>query len=90
MINVDRIITISLKEKHERRASTEKELSKLGIQTNFFIAERDQGHEERGCFNSHLQVCKEALQDISCQSLLVFEDDVKIRAFTQKHIHQMN
>lgn len=89
MINADRIVTISLEENHARRASTEAELAKLSLHTDFHLAQRDRGHEERGCFNSHLAVCKEALQ-AGCQSLIVFEDDVRILAFTGRQITAVN
>lgn len=89
MINVDRIVTISLKENHTRRTLAQTELSKLNLKTDFFLAERDSGHEERGCFNSHRQVCKQALDD-GCQTLLIFEDDIKVLPYQQKQIDRVN
>jgi len=89
LIKVDKIVTISLEENESRRLATQRELSKLKLETEFFLAKRDQGHEERGCFNSHLQVCREALYS-GCQSLLVFEDDVRILPYTEKQISRLN
>ncbi len=89
MIDVDKIVTISLKENHARQNQTQKELEKLQLKTDFFFAQRDEGHEERGCFHSHSRVCKQAL-DEHCRSILVFEDDVKILPFQQKQIEQIN
>jgi len=89
MIDVDKIVTISLRENEERRKLTKSELLKLNLKTEFFIADRDPENGERGCFNSHLQVCQQALAD-QCQSVLVFEDDVKILPFTAKQITAIN
>ena len=89
MIKVDKVVTISLAENQARRESTQSELDKLKLKTDFLLAKRDKGHEKRGCFNSHLQVCREALFS-GCQSVLVFEDDVKILPFSQTQIDRIN
>jgi GR25 family glycosyltransferase involved in LPS biosynthesis len=89
MINVSKIVTISLKENETRRQQTVSELSKLGLTTEFFLAEKDIGHGERGCFNSHLTVCKQGLAD-DCEYLLVLEDDLRIREFKPRQIEQIN
>lgn len=90
MIQVDKIITISLEGNHKRQKSTQRELEKLALETEFYLAKRDVGHEERGCFNSHLQVCQNALQDELCSTVLVLEDDVKILPFTTTQIDRIN
>lgn len=89
MINVDKVITISLNESHQRRLSTQKELAKIGLNTHFHIVERSHGDEERGCFNAHLAVCKKGLAE-NCHSLLVCEDDVKLLPYTMQQIDRIN
>lgn len=89
MIQVDRVVTISLAENQSRRETTQSELNKLQLKTDFFLAARDKGHEERGCFNSHLTVCREALYS-GCQSVLILEDDVKILSFSKAQIKRIN
>lgn len=89
MIQVDKILTISLKENHARQKLTQAELAKLNVKTDFFLVDRDKGYEERGCFNSHLEACKQALKE-NCNTLLVFEDDVKILDFKQYQIDAIN
>lgn len=89
MINVDSVITISLKDNHIRQTSAQVELKKLGLTTEFLLAERDNGREERGCFNSHLAAAKEALA-AGAKHVLICEDDVKILPFTTKQITQLN
>ncbi len=89
MINVSKIVTISIKENEARRQQTLSELSKLGLTTEFFLAEKDIGHGERGCFNSHLAVCQQGLAD-DCNYLLVLEDDLRIREFKPRQIEQIN
>lgn len=89
MIKVDKIVTVSLKERQERRQLTESELAKLNLKTEFFLADRDRENGDRGCFDSHLKVCQQAFAD-QCNSVLVFEDDVKILPFTVKQIAAIN
>jgi len=90
MLQVDKIITISLRDNHERQLSTNRELEKLQLKTEFYLADRHVGHEEHGCFTSHQQACLSGLQDPNCQSLLVFEDDVKVLPYTAQQIEQIN
>ena len=89
MIEVDKIVTISLTADIERQEQTKKELEKLQLKTDFFLTERDIENRERGCFQSHVHVARNALHT-NIKSLLVFEDDVKILPFTQKQIGAIN
>ena len=89
MINVGKVTTISLQEEKNRQKQAEIELAKLQLQTDFFLAERDKENGERGCFNSHLQVCQKALRE-NHPFILVFEDDIRIRLFQQKQIDAIN
>lgn len=89
MIQVDKIITISLKENYDRQKLAQTEIAKLNLKTEFFFAERDKGHEERGCFHSHISVCQQALAN-NDKTLLVFEDDVRILSYHQTQINRIN
>ncbi len=90
MINVDSIFTISLHDQEERRKVARQEISKLHLETQWFLAERDStGNAEQGCFNSHVAVAKLALQN-NARTLLVFEDDVKILPFSQQQLLDLN
>ncbi len=90
MINVDKIVTISLKTDVARQQQTARELATLQLTTEFFLAEKDVSDRARGCFHSHVQVAKNALADEKCQSVLIFEDDVKILSYTPRQINAIN
>lgn len=89
MIHVDKIITISLQSREDRRVVANQELSKLNLRTEFLLSEPDRENSERGCFDSHVMAAKIAL-DNGCKSLLVFEDDVKILSFSLQQINAIN
>lgn len=89
MIKVDKIVTISLKHREDRRQLVMRELNKLKITTDFYLPEVDHDNRERGCFNSHLEVCKTALLQ-GHRHVLVFEDDVVIRPYHPKQIARIN
>lgn len=89
MIKVDNLVIISLQNDQIRQKTVLQEMAKLNLQAQFFLSERDKENGERGCFNSHVSVAKNALYD-DCQSLLVFEDDVKILNFTPQQIAAIN
>ena len=90
LIHLPNVITISLKENVDRQQSAVNELAKLGLKTTFLLVDRDRGHEERGCFNSHIAAVKQAMQDENCDYALICEDDVKILPFNQRQIKQIN
>jgi len=89
MLVVDKTIVISLKEQELRRQQTKIQLAKLGIKPNFLIVDRDVGHEERGCFNSHLLACKQVFTE-NLNHILICEDDVLIRAFQPEQLEKIN
>ncbi len=89
MLAVDKIVTISLKDNYQRRLLAEVELEKLQLETIYCLIDRDYGHEERGCFNSHIEVCRQALAE-NLDLILVCEDDVRIRHFHPKQINRIN
>lgn len=89
MINVEKIVTISLMNREDRRIIVKKELSKLNLQTEFFLTEPDKENRERGCFDSHVAVARHALRE-GCQSILIFEDDIKILPFSQNQMDAIN
>lgn len=89
MLNVDKIVTISLRENKIRQQSALHEINKLNLNTEFLLVDRDVENGERGCFNSHVTACKNALEE-NCQNILIFEDDIKIRPFKSKQINAIN
>lgn len=89
MIIVNRVVTISLREDVVRQEQACQELKKLQLQPEFFLPDPDKNNRERGCFNSHWQVACDALKD-GKESVLIFEDDVKILPFTDAQIAAIN
>lgn len=89
MLNVEKIVTISLNKNQARREQTQKELAALSLETEFHLVDRDIESAVRGCFNSHVEVAKQALAE-NRQNVLVFEDDVKTLPFTQQQIEDIN
>jgi glycosyl transferase, family 25 len=89
MLCVDQVITISLVHRSDRRDSINKELAALLLKTDFYLAHPDKENRERGCFNSHLTVCKNALA-LGLENVLVLEDDAKINHVTPAQITRIN
>lgn len=89
MLAVDQVVTISLIHRDDRRELVNRELSKLALKTDFYLAQADSENRERGCFNSHRAVCADAMR-AGLNNILVFEDDVKIRHFTTNQIARIN
>jgi hypothetical protein len=84
----DRIVVISLADRHDRRAEMTRELERVGAPLNaprvvFFDAIRptDRGEFQsigaHGCFMSHLETLRRAEAD-GVQRLLVMEDDLQV------------
>lgn len=90
MINVNSVVTISLRDQAKRRVLAEQEIRKLHLKTEWFLADPDPtGNSIQGCFNSHVSVAKQAEQN-KTQSILVFEDDVKILPYNERQIAAIN
>lgn len=70
----DRIYCINLKERKDRHALSKKVFEKHNIPVTYFITERHK-NGDRGCFNSHVTICKEAVEK-GFKRILIFEDDV--------------
>lgn len=89
-IQVDKVFTISLIDQEERREITKKEINKLGLEPNWFLTEREaSGNPEKGCFDSHVSIANLALKN-NYNHILVFEDDVKILAYSEKQLIAIN
>lgn len=70
----DDIVCINLDISTERKKHAQHYFDKLGIPARFFTAKKHPKGGMYGCFDSHIQVVKEAY-DKGLQNLLVFEDD---------------
>jgi GR25 family glycosyltransferase involved in LPS biosynthesis len=70
----DDVICINLDISTERRQHAQHYFDKLGIPARFFTAKKHPRGGMYGCFDSHIQVLKEAY-DKGLNNILVFEDD---------------
>ncbi len=73
---VDAAFCISLSENSSRRDILEKEWRKINVIPKYFLVDRHPENPEKGCFESHVRVCKNALKS-GYKTVLVFEDDVR-------------
>jgi GR25 family glycosyltransferase involved in LPS biosynthesis len=90
MITVNKTFTISLRDQEKRRALAQHEIKKLHTETDWFLADPDSASNSiKGCFASHVSVAKLALQN-KVESIMVFEDDVKILPYTKQQIDAIN
>ncbi|MBS1800798.1 MAG: glycosyltransferase family 25 protein [Acidobacteria bacterium] len=77
----ERIVVINLPERRDRRREMETQLEKFNLSAEFFPAVKvtEQGEwpslGARGCFLSHYNVLKQAL-DAGARNVLIFEDDL--------------
>ncbi|MBU2706667.1 glycosyltransferase family 25 protein [Zooshikella marina] len=72
---VDKAYCISLKERTDRQEIAKKNLSVLGNPVEFWLVEKDKDNPERGCYNSHRDIARHALEQ-GYQRVLIFEDDI--------------
>jgi hypothetical protein len=74
----DRIVCITMEGRDDRRRAAEETFAGLGILplVRFFTARRHPSGGRVGCFDSHIRVLSECLEDPACGTALVFEDDV--------------
>lgn len=71
---VDQIYCINLLERHDRYVETYRVFKSLGVIVNFYRTSRD-SNGGRGCFNSHVNVCRDAIR-CGFNKIAIFEDDI--------------
>jgi hypothetical protein len=67
-------VIINLKERKDREMLAQNNAKIMGLEVNFYYAERNHISGTIGCFESHQNVCRQALQK-GMKRLLVLEDD---------------
>lgn len=70
----DAIYAISLRENETQRREMDENLNQVGLKVNHFIADRHPKGSKYGCFHSHRQIMRDAL-DAGHHHILVLEDD---------------
>ena len=84
----DDIVCINLDSRKDRRKGTQKVFDLLNISGRYHTVSRHPKGGMYGCFDSHIQVIKEAY-DKGLSNLLVFEDDIKITpTYSNKQVHE--
>lgn len=88
---VDAVLCISLNEREDRRELVRQEIKKINAdaQLEFVLVNKDQEDPQRGCFNSHQQCARIALER-QYSRVLVLEDDVLFEGFTDEKIKTIN
>jgi hypothetical protein len=67
-------VVINLRERKDREALAQNSAKNMGLSIEFYYAERHKINGTMGCFESHQNVCREALKN-GKKRLLVLEDD---------------
>lgn len=88
-LNVDAAFCISLREREDRRRELEAELAPLGLDIEYYLADRDTGNPERGCFTSH-QACAAAALERGCRRVLMLEDDARLEQHDTRQTAAIN
>jgi glycosyl transferase family 25 len=88
-LDVDAVFCISLAEREDRREEIRTELEPLGLNIEFFLAERDSGNPERGCYTSH-QACAALALERGCRRVLMLEDDARLEQYDARQIKAIN
>ena len=82
----DRIICINLLDRPDKYDYMKKITNRLKIPIEFYRITRDPKSGEKGCYESHLKVIKNAYDD-NLQNVLIFEDDIlETTDYDLKHI----
>lgn len=88
-LQIDGVLCISLKDRHDRRELLLNEFKDSGLAIEFVIVEHDKENPERGCFYSHIR-CAEIALSRGLRSVLILEDDATLRNFQLKQITRIN
>lgn len=70
----DDIVCINLKDRTDRYEKSRIMFDKIGIPIRYYQPERHPISGQQGCFESHVNIIREAWNK-GCQNLLIFEDD---------------
>lgn len=88
-LEVDGVFCISLKEREDRREHLQKEFLPLGLDIEFYLAERDVDNPERGCYEPH-RACAAMAMERGYQRVLILEDDATLTMPTESVIARIN
>lgn len=88
-LQIDGVLCISLKDRHDRRELLLNEFKDSGLAIEFVIVEHDKENPERGCFDSHIR-CAEIALSRNFSNVLILEDDATLLSFNPKKIPQVN
>jgi len=84
----DDIVCISLDNRTDRRTDVSRVFNTLSIPVRFHIVKKDPRGGRWGCFQSHIDVIKNAY-DKGYQNILIFEDDVfQTKEYSTKSINK--
>jgi glycosyl transferase family 25 len=81
----DKIYCINLKHRTDRYNSSLKFFRKLNINVKYFLADKHPNGGRYGCFDSHINVIKDAFYN-NYNNILIFEDDVKIAKYYSNNL----
>ena len=87
-LNVDKAFCISLSEAEDRRELLDDEFRKLGVEVEYFLADR-MANPQLGCALSHQAVVHLAKEQ-GLKNVLIYEDDVRFYDFDVQQIGQIN
>jgi GR25 family glycosyltransferase involved in LPS biosynthesis len=79
---------ITLRDYDNRIIHTLNTFSEIGWQVPLYIAERDSEDPRRGCYTSHVNVMKKAI-DANVPYALVFEDDNSVNKESYEHLDEI-
>lgn len=88
-LDVDAAFCISLTEREERREALKTELEPLGLDIEFYLAERDSANPERGCYTSH-QACAALALERGYRRVLMLEDDARLEQHDTQQTRAIN
>lgn len=73
--DVEQIYCISLEDRIDRQEASKENLKILSHHVTHWLVPKDSENPERGCYNSHREIAKFALEK-NYSNIMVFEDDV--------------
>ncbi|MDR0702598.1 MAG: glycosyltransferase family 25 protein [Azoarcus sp.] len=73
-LDIDATLCISLNNREDRRASLLESFSKSGLDIEFFLVDKDEEDQQRGCYDSH-RACAQMILQRGYKRALILEDD---------------
>lgn len=86
---IDGVLCISLETRDDRRAILTREFAESGLSIEFVLVKKDVEDPQRGCFNSHLDCARMALER-GYGRVLILEDDATLEAFSSAAVERIN